>query len=173
MPVGSHPRVTELLKGIFNTHPPLRNLCPSWDVGIVLSFLKQDPFCPIELCTLKFLTLKVCMLLALSSARRADDISKLSCRPQKCVLKEKKIVLTPDALLKQDRKGHVGEPIEIESFDDKDLDIVKILPFYLQKVKNLRVGDILLVMHVKPYKKPTAQTISRWIVQLVELAYEN
>ena len=40
------------------------------------------------------------------------------------MLLENKIVLTPDALLKQDRKGHVGEPIEIETFEDNELDIV-------------------------------------------------
>ena len=136
--------------------------------------MKAEPFCPVHMCALKHLTLKVCMLLALSSARRADDLSKLSCRSQKCVLLENKIILTPDALLKQDRVCHVGEPIVIESFVDKDLDVVTLLPIYLKKVKQLRTDvNSLFVTHVKPYKRPSAQTVSRWLVQLIQMAYEK
>ena len=37
--VGSHPLVTHLIKGVFNTNPPNKKLCPEWDVGLVLMYL--------------------------------------------------------------------------------------------------------------------------------------
>ena len=172
--VGTHPLVSRLIKGVFNVNPPLKKLCPQWDLQVVLRFLKQGPFVPVELCSLKFLTLKVCFLLAISSARRADDISKLSCRHNKCRFDSDKIVLVPDALLKQDRHSHVGEPIHIEAYEaDQDLCIVKLLPLYLQRVAQLRTAESLLVTHVKPHRKPTSQTISRWIVEMIQLAYND
>lgn len=173
IPVGSHPQVSELVKGVFNVNPPLKKLCPAWDVHVVLDYLKGEPFVPIETCSLKFLTLKVCMVLALASARRADDISKLSKRRQKYVWTPLKIILTPDALIKQDRPGHVGKPIELAKFADEQLDIVTLLPRYLKRVENLRSDESLLVTHSRPHHKPTAQTISRWLVQVIKLAYEK
>ena len=172
--VGCHPKVTELLKGVFNINPPLKNLCPAWDVEIVLNYLRKEPFVPVETCSVKFLTLKTCMLLALTSARRADDIAKLSKRRNKCVLTSMRVVLTPDALIKQDRPGHVGKPITLNKYHhDVHLDIVSLLPIYLEKVKQLRGDESLLVTHVKPHKKPSAQTISRWLVEVIKLAYDD
>ena len=172
--VGTHPLVSRLIKGFFNVNPPLKKLGPQWDLQVVLRFLKQGPFVPVELCSLKFLTLKVCFLLAISSARRADDISKLSCRHNKCRFDSDKIVLVPAALLKQDRHSHVGEPIHIEAYEaDQDLCIVKLLPLYLQRVAQLRTAESLLVTHVKPHRKPTSQTISWWIVEMIQLAYND
>ena len=113
--LGSHPLIGKLLKGVFNLNPPLKKFCPEWEVSIVLDFLTKEPFVPVESCALKLLTLKVCFLLAITSARRADDISKLSITPSNCRLFDNKVILIPDMLIKQDRPSHVGLPIEIEA----------------------------------------------------------
>ena len=172
--LGSHPLIGKLLKGVFNLNPPLKKFCPEWEVSIVLDFLTKEPFVPVESCALKFLTLKVCFLPAITSARRADDISKLSITPSNCRLFDNKVILIRDMLIKQDRPSHVGLPIEIEAYEtDVNLCLVKLLPFYLTKVQNLRQRgcDSLFVTFVRPHKKPTGQTISRWLVQLIRLAY--
>ena len=118
--------------------------------------------------------LEICFLLAISSARRADDISKLSCRQNKYRFDSDKIVLVTDALLKKDIHAHVGEPIYIDASEtNRDLCIVKLLPLYLKEVAQLRTAESLLVTHVKAHRKPTSQTISRWIVELIQLAYND
>ena len=120
MSVGSAPVLSRLLKGVFNTNPPKLKLCPGWDVEVVLNFLKKEPFVPLETCSLKFLTLKTCFLLAITSARRADDLSKLSIHPLSCQLLTDKAVLVPEALLKQDRPSHFMAPIEIRAFQEDE-----------------------------------------------------
>ena len=161
-----------LLKGVFNTNPPLKKLCPQWDVGVVLDFLKKEPFVLVDTCSLKFLTLKVCFLLAITSARRTDD--KLSIAPSKCRILHDKVILVPDMLIKQDRPAHVGIPIEVEAFENEHLCLVKLLPRYLTKVEELRQEgcDSLFLTFVRPHRRPTSQTISRWLVQLIKLAHE-
>ena len=39
--VGSHPAVTQLLKGAFHTRPPLPKYSAFWDVGVVTCYLKS------------------------------------------------------------------------------------------------------------------------------------
>ena len=171
--LGSHPLIGKLLKGAFNLNPPMKKFCPEWKVSIVLDFLTKEPFVPVESCALKFLTLKVCFLLAITSARRADDFSKLSITPSNCRLFDNKFILIPDMLIKQDRPSHVGVPIEIEAYEtDVNLCLVKLLPFYLAKVHNLRQRGCDSIF-VRPQKKPTSQTISRWLVRLIRPAYES
>ena len=45
-------------------------------------------------------------------------------------------------------------------------------PKYLARVKDLRSDDSLLVTHSKPHKRPTAQTVARWLVTVIQLSYE-
>ena len=53
-PVGQHPYIVRLIKGIFNSRPPTIKLLPEW----VLKALKKPPFEPLYLSPLKCLTLK-------------------------------------------------------------------------------------------------------------------
>ena len=172
--VGSHPSVTRLIKGVFNTNPPNKKLCPEWVVGVVLKYLSGEPFIPFESCSLKFLTMKACFLLAITSARRADDISKLSMMPGQCRFMKDKLLLIPDDLLKQDRPSHYLSPLEIERYDNLNICAVHTLEKYLQVVENLRgqMSSLFLTV-IRPHKKPASQTISRWITEVIRLAYEK
>ena len=172
--VGEHPLVVKLMKGIFNVNPPKKKLCPEWDVSIVLNYLKQEPMAPVENCSLKFLTLRTCFLLGLVTFRRADDISKLSVWNKKCVVQKDRAILVPDALLKQDNQSHSGEPIEIFAFSDPDLCPVHSLKVYTERTEVLRGStQSLFITFARPHHKPTAQTISHWLVDTIKLAYES
>ena len=174
MSMGSSPVLSRLLKGVFNTDPPKCKLCPGWDAEVVLNYLKKEPFVPLGTCSLKFPTLKTCFLLAITSARRADDLSKLSIHPLSCELLTDKAALVPEALLKQDRPSHFMAPIEIRAFqEDEKLCEVHTLKQYLRVVAPLRGQTTsLMVTCNKPHKKPSSQTISRWLVETIKLAYE-
>ena len=62
--VGQHPTITRALKGGYHSRPPLPYYSSFWDVGIMLSHLKQLG-CNHDL-SLRLLTLKITMLMALT-----------------------------------------------------------------------------------------------------------
>ena len=69
---GEHPVVSRLMSGIFNRNPALPRYVETWDPQVVISYLKTFP----QLCdmTLKELTLKLTMLLALVTAQRLQTL---------------------------------------------------------------------------------------------------
>ena len=71
--VGKHPKVCNLLTGVFNKRPPKPKYCFVWDVETVLKYLKCLP--PNDLLSTKMLKLK--MLLALTSASKCSEIKNL------------------------------------------------------------------------------------------------
>ena len=46
--VGQHPYIVRLIKGVFNSRPPITKLIPEWDLHIVLNMLEKSPFEPLE-----------------------------------------------------------------------------------------------------------------------------
>ena len=76
--VGSNPRVPAHLSGIFNSRPPQPKYTFIWDVKRVIEFLKTLPY-DSDL-SLKDLTIKLTMLLTLTSAARASEICYLDTR---------------------------------------------------------------------------------------------
>jgi hypothetical protein len=72
--IGDHPSVSRLVKGVLQLRPPIPKLVPSWSVSKVLRRLGRWP--GHKDLSLKQLTQKTILLLALASARRVDSISK-------------------------------------------------------------------------------------------------
>ena len=79
VPIGQHPFICRLLKGIFNVNPPKLKLFPTWSVSHVLSVLKS--WSVARKLSLKMLTLKTVFLLALVSLKRASDIHRIVVDP--------------------------------------------------------------------------------------------
>ena len=78
-PVGEHPRVCALLAGIFNSRPPQPKYCFIWNVQIVIEFIRKEWGRNQELSD-KFLTYKLTMLLALTSASCTLSLQHLNIR---------------------------------------------------------------------------------------------
>ena len=76
--VGSNSRVSALLSGIFNKRPPQPKYTFIWDVKRVIEFLTTLLYDSDH--SLKDLTLKLTILLALTSAARASEICYLGTR---------------------------------------------------------------------------------------------
>ena len=66
--MGSHPLVIRLVKGAYNMKPPQSRYSETWDVSLVLTYLKT--LTPDDELSLKVLTLKLVMLIALVLASR-------------------------------------------------------------------------------------------------------
>ncbi len=73
---GAHPLVCRFLRGVFVEQPSLPRYKTIWDVNIVLKYLKQLHI-DIDL-TLRDLTLKLTMLLALLSGQRCQTLHLLN-----------------------------------------------------------------------------------------------
>ena len=73
--VGQHPLIMRLLKGAFNKKPPQPRYTQTWDVNQVLEEIKR--LGPNESLTLKALSLKLAMLLALTTVSRSSELHKL------------------------------------------------------------------------------------------------
>ena len=70
IPVGQHPLVIRLLKGAFNLRPPKPQCSQTWDVSLMLTFLRK--LGRNEELSLKKLTQKLIMLLTLVLGHRSD-----------------------------------------------------------------------------------------------------
>ena len=76
MPVGEKATIIRFLKGVYNIRPPKPNYVKTWDVSKVLLFLQK--LSPAKCISLKELTLRLAMLIALSSACRVQSLHLLS-----------------------------------------------------------------------------------------------
>ena len=76
--IGKHPLICQVLKGAFNARPPLLRYTTTWDVQMVLQYL--EGIGPSTSLSLKFLTFKLAMLLALTRPSRSAN---LAAGPQK------------------------------------------------------------------------------------------
>ena len=74
--VGSHPLVSRILKGVYQSHTLTPKYNHIWDVSIVLNYLST--LHTVDAITLKNLTLKLLMLLLLVTGKRGQTIHMLS-----------------------------------------------------------------------------------------------
>ena len=73
---GAHPLVIRFMKGVFNLRPTQSRYLQTWDVSLVLSYLRR--LSPISQLSLKLLTLKLAMLIAFTLASRSQSLHLLS-----------------------------------------------------------------------------------------------
>ena len=112
--VGNHHTVTWLLQGVFNSRPPQPRYAAFWDVGVVIQLFEgleanKD-------LSLKHLTMKTVMLLALTRPSRSADLSKLNLQMRS--FKSNGVVFRPVHLAKQSRLSKPLADFFFPSFDE-------------------------------------------------------
>ena len=168
-PVGQHPVVKRLMKGIFNSRPPIKTLCSTWYVSKVLKMLKD--WSPASSLSLQCLTLKTVMLLALATAKRCSSLTLLSLKKGFCEFSDSLVRLQPIGLEKHSRPDLVGEPIVLSSYNEEPrLDPVYYLKVYVNRTKLLRKSEQIFVITVAPYGAAKKQTLSRWLSKVISLS---
>ena len=175
--IGDHPTLNSLLRGIFLLRPPTRTLAPSWDLDRVLQRLKLHPFEPIDKVPLGWLTKKTAFLVAICTAGRGDDLSKLGCAPPYIRIEKNPagIRFVTRDLRKQDRQGHTFQDIFIPKFkEDRKLDPVRAILMYLKRSEARRgsLASLFITFGNGPAKSPAARTIANWIVDTLERTLE-
>jgi len=100
--VGKHPLVARVLKGAFHARPPLPRYTATWNVQVVLdSILNWGDTASLSL---KLLTYKLVMLLALARPSRSADLTSLCI--DNCQYKPEGVSFLPSALANS--LGRVG-----------------------------------------------------------------
>ncbi len=78
--LGRHRMVSAFMRGVRRLRPVRPMAVPSWDFSVVLEGLVTAPFEPLESASDRILTLKVVLLLALTSLKRVGDLQAFSVR---------------------------------------------------------------------------------------------
>ncbi len=73
--------VIQFLRGARRMNPPRPRSVPPWDLPTVLRALKGPPFEPLQSSSLRVLSLKTILLLALTSVKQVGDLQALSFNP--------------------------------------------------------------------------------------------
>ena len=76
--VGANPLSIQFLKGAQRLRPRRLPSVPAWQLNVVLQALTKSPFQPLADVDIKWLSLKVAFLLAVTSAKRIGELHALS-----------------------------------------------------------------------------------------------
>lgn len=153
----------------------------AWDLAITLA-----PFEPLDLATNMCIALKVAFLLAITSLKRVGDLRALlvasSCIEfapgrVKAILHSRSgyVPKVPTNVARSTFLQALYPPPHVSAEQEKLhlLCPVRALDIYISKTSQWRKTDQLLVCFGPPKKKcpATKQTISRWIVEAISMAY--
>ena len=167
VPIGQHPEVCQLLKVIYKEDPPVPKYCSTWDVSIVLNFLKDLP--PNERLSMKGLTLKLATLLAITSAHRGAELKLL--KINRMNIHWTYIEFQFDEPLKTYKLGKTLPKTRFDTFEEDPLLCpTNCLTTYLKRTKDWRnKGKVvqLFLSHIAPHNPVSKPTIARWIKELL------
>ena len=164
--VPNHPYINRYMKGVFNCRTPTPRYSERWDVNVVLDFIRT--WHPLHNLSLKFITYKLTILLALTSGQRCQTLVALDC--QSMTKTEEQFVFHLTEHLKQNRPGSVLSNICARRYRQEELCVYRTIEHYLERTAKLRRSSKLLVSFVKPHDKVTTNTVSRWIKTLLSMS---
>ena len=169
-PVGQHPLVVRLLKGVQNLRPALPRYKHCWDVDTVLDYLRSLP--SNKDLSLKILTHKLAALLALTSPKRSSDLKLLDLRFMR-ILPEGVEFKLP-GLTKT--SSEVSSVFFAKYVDCDDLCVLRCLQCYILRTSTFRplpdpeTPSQLLISYHRPHGPVKSCSIARWIKSVLDSA---
>ena len=163
---GELPLVCRFLKGDFNLRPALPRYSTTWDVSIVLKYIKSLE--ALKQCGLKSLSYRLVILLCITTGRGDRTVFYMNIGLM--MFEADNVTIFVPELLKQSRPGHPLEPMVLLSYPDQEICVVSHLEQYIEKTKDHRKDQNLLISFVKPHKHIITSTISRWCVTVLKNA---
>ncbi|KAI7809562.1 hypothetical protein IRJ41_011558 [Triplophysa rosa] len=177
--VGQNPLIRRFMKGAHRSLPVIRRTVPEWDLSLVLE--------PLGGISLKLLSFKTALLLALVSAKRVSELHALSIHPSctKFSLSGDKVFLKPNpAFMPKCFPAFTSEVLELSAFhpppfssaEDQRLNAlcpVRALQAYMSKTSAFRKSDQLFISWAPPHKGSpiSKQRLSHWLVNAIAVAY--
>ena len=120
VPAGRHPLVCRFLKGVFQERPALSRYVDTWDVSLVLNYIKDQY--PLEKLGLKELTLKLVVLISLLSGQRTQTLQQLCMKD--IILTDSDCTMHITTPHKHTRPGAHQAPIRLPMYNDSRLCVV-------------------------------------------------
>lgn len=181
------PFIARFCKAISRRKPVRVNIAPSWDLSVVLKAFLGSPFEPISEASLRLVTFKTVLLVAITSARRVSEIQALSVREPFLQILEDRVILKTDPgfLPKVASNFHRSQDIVLPSFCQKAsnekekrfhlLDVRRCILEYLRVTNPFRISDSLFVLFSGQRKgqKASKVTIARWIRLAIAEGYKT
>ena len=170
--VGQHPLVVQFMKGAFNMNPPKPRYSTTWSVDKVLNHIKD--LGQNEHLSLKLLTMKLAMLMALTSAGMAQELHCLD--PTLMHDHGHQVVFPLGKLTKALRPSKPQIELKFMQFEaDPHLDVVACLRHYLQVTPDPFRDSPEKQKHLfhcfsTPHNPVVTCTISRWLKELMGAA---
>ncbi|KAM4771089.1 integrase/recombinase xerD homolog [Rhinophrynus dorsalis] len=164
LPIGQHPWVHKLMKGIRLNRPPTCRYSTLWDVNLVLNFLESWP--ENQLLSLKQLPAKLTILLCLIYFKRVSDVRALDIRFRSFVPEGVRFRLFS-------RTKTLSRENVYPAFPQKPkLCVVQCLKAYELATSNLRSPNShqLLLSFIKPNLPVSSTTLARWVRWIMQLA---
>lgn len=165
--MGKHPRVCQLMSGIFVENPTRPRYTFVWDVEQVLRYLDGLP--ENEHLTDRLLTLKLTTLIALTAAGRSSEIRFLDIRFM--AKTDNSIIFWLNGLSKTRKKGQSPQKIELHKFEvNQKLCVFRTIECYLTRSKSWRNDgkNQLLLSPLKPHREVVKSTIANWILVVLK-----
>ena len=160
-PLGTHPLVVRFMKGVFEERPSLPRYSSTWDVNIVLTYLKSLP-ANVDM-SLKELTHKLASLLVILSGQRLQTIRLLDIKHM--IEQDHKVIFQVKALVKQSKPGRHVDDMEFRAYTpNPKLCVVACIKEYIKRTSTIRGQETqLLLSWMKPHSSISQDTLSRWI----------
>ncbi|KAI7790836.1 hypothetical protein IRJ41_002448 [Triplophysa rosa] len=187
--VGQHPLLRRFMKGARRFLPTPAKTVPEWDLSMVLESLSRRPFEPLGDISLKHLSFKTALLLALTSAKRVSVLHALSVHHSctKFYLDGNRVFLRHNpAFMPKCFPAVTCEVIELSAFhpppfssaEDERLHAlcpVRALRVYMDRTKTFRKSDQLFISWAPPHTGNPIfkQRLSHWLVEAISMAYES
>ena len=131
-PIGQHPLVNRLLKGVYNQRPPQPRYSATWDVDVVTKHLVAMG--SNESLPLKQISQKLAVLMALVKASRTSELRALDIRFR--VYKPNGVVFKLAYLTKKRTPGRPPKELLFGAFpSDKRLCVVECLKSYEERTR--------------------------------------
>ena len=187
--LGLNPLVSEWLKGAFNQNPPVRQLVPSWELGLVLNALMEGPYEPMSKASLEATAKKTLFLVAICSGARCSELTALDVRQQLLTLRTRFVTLrtNPAFLPKVASEANINREIVLESFwptfnkssrmqtQLHSLCPVRAIKYYLVKSKAVRKAEVnqlfVTIAKGRQGKALSKASVSRWLTDVITMAY--
>ena len=169
-PIGEHPLIVRLLKGMFNVRTPVPRDNGTWDVNIVLKLLENRY--PLETLEMKHLTFKTVALVGLISAQRGQALAALTLKDMS--VSEDGTRFCVSRLLKTSRPGKSSTPIIVpKNTSNGRLCPHSTLQTYTSRTESVRnsIGtDSISISLCSPFKAVGSSSQSRWLKTVLSLA---
>lgn len=156
--IGREVLIKRFMKGIFHLRPVIPKTIFTWDVKVVLKFLKTLDNTQL---TLRLLSIKLALLLILTTGQRCQTLHAMNIK--NIEIAENSIKIRIGELLKQTKPNQHLAELYIEAYSDPNICVVEVLKSYLHKTENIRSDSSLFIITQKPYSAASKSTIANWI----------